>query len=92
MLCSKNENNRINKIHKRAMRCVSNSPLMSFMKLLEQYQIKDFHTQNLQSLMCFIYNVVTDNCPNVGYNLFSKYLLELPDCSSINYKINTIFF
>ena len=102
MFCPKSENERINKIHKRTLRYVYNSPLMSFDELLEEHQLNDFHTQNLQSLMCFIHDVVLGDYPelvrdtfevkDIGYNLRSKYLLELPNCSSVNYGINTIFF
>ena len=102
MFCAKKENNRINKLHKRALRCVYDSPKENFEELLDKYQINDIHTQNLQSLMLFIYKVVTKDCPEivvdmfrpreVGYNLRAKYLLDLPKCKSNNYGVNTMFF
>ena len=102
MFCPKAENTRVNQIHKRVLRCVNNSPDKTLEELLIKHNIFSIHTQNLQSLMLFIFKIATGISPEVvselfefksiKYSLRSKFLVNLPKCKSINNGTNTVFF
>ena len=101
MFCPKKENYRINALHKRMLRCIYNSS-EDFQEMLIKYKMTDIHTQNIQSLMLFIFKVIKGDCPDIcsdffkikesTYSLRNKFRLELPGCNSNKYGINTIFF
>lgn len=102
MFCSKFDNAKINQLHKRVLRCIHNSPSEDFEQLLDRNFTFDTHTQNLQSLMIFMYKVLKQDCPEIAkdffiekklnYNLRSRILIHLPKCNTINYGTNSIFF
>ena len=73
MFCAKPENSRIDKIHKRVLRCVYNSTgNLELDEFLSQYHESSIHVQNLQSLMTLVYRVLTGNCPKVASDLFNQ--------------------
>ena len=102
IFCSKSENSRIYQIHKRALRCLYDSPQENLNSLLSKKNNFDVHKQNLQALMLFIFKISKKLCPDIAndfftlkevkYNLRSKSLINLPKCNTRTHGINTIFF
>ena len=69
MYCPKKENNKINALHKRILRCIYNSS-EDFGEMLKKHNLNDIHTQNIQSLMLFIFKVLQGECPDICRDFF----------------------
>ena len=102
MFCGKTENNKINEIHKRTLRCVYNEQEKTLNDLLIQHQDQPIHIRNIQSLMSIIYSSIKGFCPDIALNFFqtkkvnyslrSSSILILPKCNTNKYGTNSIFF
>ena len=71
MFCSRKLNNRINKIHERALRVVYNDHRSSFDELLLRDNSVTIHVRNLQALAIELYKVVNDISPEIMKQVFS---------------------
>ena len=88
MSCGKTANNRINKLHKRALRVLQNDYTATFEGLLEKSKEVTVHCSNLQKLMIKIYEctkyiglaVLTEffTTKEISYDLRIKNLLQIP--------------
>ena len=103
MFCSKCENNKINDLHKRALRCIYKEEHGTLDYLTEKYQEPSFHERNIQSLMLLIYRVIKNLSPELlvnsfkekksSYSLRSKSTLQLPRiCKTNRFGVNSIMF
>ena len=84
MFCSRKCNNRINKIHERALRTVYNDHISSFEVLLLKDNSVTIHVRNLQALAIEIYKVVNDISPEIMKQVF-------PIKESLRYPSENIF-
>ena len=57
MFCTKGDNAKINKIHKRTLRTIYHDYTSSFSELLHKSKGVTIHTKNLQLLMTEVYNI-----------------------------------
>ena len=63
MFHSRTLNNRINKLHERALRLVYKDPKLTFEQLLEKDNSFTIHHRNLQKLATEIYKVINNESP-----------------------------
>ena len=70
MFCSRSFDNRINRIHEKALRIVYNDRQSSFDELLEKDNSVSIHTRNLQLLIIEIYKIKHNLSPPLVINLF----------------------
>ena len=70
MFHSRKLNNRINKLHERALRLVYKDPTITFEQLLEKDNSFTIHQRNIQKLATEIYKVVNNDCPPLMDNIF----------------------
>jgi len=93
MFCSRTCNNRINKIHERALRFVYNDYISTFDSLLERHHSFTIHHQNLQTLAIEIFkevngitkgNLGVDFCLKETFrNLRSNSELHIPSVRNV---------
>ena len=70
MLHSRTINNRINKIHERAVRLTYKGKKSSFKQLLEKDHSVTVHNKNLQVLVTEIFKVKNNLAPNIMKDVF----------------------
>ena len=70
MFHSRTLNNRINRIHKRALKIVYSDPNLSFEELLQRDNSVSIHERNLQRLATEIYKVKNDLAPPFMKTIF----------------------
>ena len=103
MFCRKNEMNRINKVHKRALKAVYNNyPTLSYDDYLQLDNSICFHKRHLQLLMLEVFKSTRHETPLLveeifcfkkqHYNLRNKLLLKIPAVKSKTYGTNSLFF
>ena len=99
MLCSRNSNKKINRLHKKALRLVYDDYSSSFETLLERDSSFTIHHQNIQSMLIEIYKSLNNaSTENFFDSLFefkfrqSQFPLELkmPFCNSVYHGKNSI--
>ena len=95
MCHSRDLNNRINKLHERALRLVYGNDTLSFKELLELDKSFTIHERNLQKLATEMYKVKHDLCPKPFQDLFTpvvrgKNEWVTPKVVSVNRGIETI--
>ena len=88
MFCGKTANNRISRLHKRALRVLHNDYTSTFEDLLEKSEEVTVHCSNLQKLIIKIYEctnyigpaVLTEffTTKEISYDLRIKNLLQIP--------------
>ena len=87
--------NRINKLHERALRVVYKNKNLTFEQLLEMDQGYTIHERNLQKLAVEMYKVKNGLCPEVMKELFvlkssGNEDFVLPKVNTVNNDIETI--
>ena len=102
MFCSKSENNQINEIQKRILRCIYKERNGTLEYLIEKYEESTIHERNLQSLMLLIYRVINNLSPEllfdsftekkINYSLRSKSNLRLPESKTNRFGTNSLIF
>ena len=103
MFCSKMDNDQIENVQKRALRCVYQEDNVTFEYLKDKYQEFSIHEKNIQSLMFFIYRVINNLSPELvsdsfkekttKYSLRSNSTLQLPRLGkTTRFGINTVIF
>jgi hypothetical protein len=71
MFQSKAVNNKINKLHERALRVVYKDKALTFKQLLTKDKSFSVHERNLQKLVTAMYKVKNNLCPKPFQNLFT---------------------
>ena len=100
MFCSRKANNKINKLHERALRIVYQDDISNFEQLLEKDHSFSIHHQNIQTLAIEMYKVHYGLSENSLYNIFensrssynlrSQRDLDIPSVSTGNYSKNSL--
>ena len=99
MLCSRNSNKKVNRLHERALRLVYDDYSSSFQTLLERDSSFTIHHQNIQSMLIEVYKSLNKaSAENYFYSLFEfkfrqiQFPLELkmPFCNSVYHGKNSI--
>ena len=72
MFHSRKINNKLNKLHERALRAVYKNKTLSFSELLEKDKSSTFHERNLRKLAIEMYKVKNKLCPRPFQDLFSR--------------------
>ena len=88
MFHSKALNNKINKIHKRALQLVYKDKSLTFEQLLKKDKSFSIHERNLQKLATEMYKVKNNLCPKLFQDLFSR--RERGKGDFVIPKINTV--
>ena len=93
-------NNKINKIHERALRIIHKDSTSNFQELLNKSNSVSVHQRNLQLLLTEIYKTVHNLNPtfmtqvfekkDVSYNLRESNSLTLPKANTTLYGIDTV--
>ena len=85
MFCSKTANNKINKVHKRALRLKYNNKTANLDELLIMSKTQNIHVRNIHSLMREVYLSINQLNPSFMWNLFPKKTsnYRLRDCNQI---------
>ena len=102
MFCGKTTNNRINQLHKRALRVLQNDYTATFEDLLEKSEEVTVHCSNLQKLMIEIYectnyigpSVLTEffTTKEISYDLRIKNLPQIPKVKTSSYGQSSLLF
>ena len=102
MFCSRNLNNRINRLHERALRIVYNDYNLSFSELLEKDNSFTIHTKNLQTLCVEIYkskNKISSETlsevfkiKELPYNLRRKTIFESRNIRTEHYGVESLTY
>ena len=71
MFCLRASNNKINKIHERALRVCQNDYVSTFENLLYNTNSLDIHSKNIQKLMIEIYKCLNHLSPPIMKNFFT---------------------
>ena len=89
-------NNKINKLHERALRIVYKDKSLSFNELLERDRAHTIHERNLQKLALEMYKVKNNLCPKPFQDLFTVRKngkgFILPKINTVNRGEETIRF
>ena len=72
MFCSTKANNKINKLHERALRIVYQDDILNFEELLEKDNSFSIHHQNIQTLAIEMYKVYYGLPENSFYDIFEN--------------------
>ena len=73
MMHNRTLNNKINKIHERALRIALSDDISSYSELLVKGESFTIHERNLQKLATLMYKVKNNLSPKIVSNIFSKY-------------------
>ena len=102
MFYGKTANNRINQLHKRALRVLHNDYTATFEDLLEKLEEVTVHCSNQQKLMIEIYEctnyigptVLTEffTTKEISYDLRIKHLLQMPKVKTSSYGQRSLLF
>ena len=95
MFHSRAQNNKINKLHERALRVIYKKSSLSFQQLLEMDNSFTIHERNLQKLAIEMYKVKRNMCPRPFQELFTPVVRGrsewvIPSAKSVNKGIETI--
>ena len=72
MFCGKRTNDKVNSVHKRALRGLLNDYTSSFEELLHRKEEVTVHEKNFQKLMLEVYRCMTSGNPSSLREIFSK--------------------
>ena len=72
IFCGKTTNDKVNSVHKRALRVLLNEYTSSFQELLYRKEEVTIHEENLQKLMLEVYRCMTSANPSFLWELFNK--------------------
>ena len=75
MFCGKTTNDKVNSVHKRALRVLLNDYTSSFKELLHRNEEVAIHDKNLQQLMLEVYICMTSGNPSFLWKFFNKRVL-----------------
>ena len=75
MFCGQAMNDRVNNVHKRALRVLLNDYTSSFEELLHRIEEVTIHDKNLQKLMLEEYRCMTSGNPSFLWEFFNKKVL-----------------
>ena len=75
MLCRKAMNDKVNSVHKRALRVLLNDYTSSFEELLHRNEEVTIHDKNLQKLILQVYRCMTFANPSFLCEFFNKQVL-----------------
>ena len=102
MFCTKRDNAKINKIHKRTLRTIYHDYTSSFSELLHKSKGVPIQTKNLQLLMTEVYKFINGlgpsymsdifNLATEKYNLRCKHRLTIRKVQSVKHGYQTISF
>ena len=102
MFCGKTSNNRINRLHKRALRVLHGDYTSTFEELLARSEELTIHCSKLQKLMVEIYECTNFISPSIlseffatkeiTYDLRIKNLLQVPKVKTSSYGQNSLSF
>ena len=102
MFCGRTANNRINQLHKRALRVLHNDYTATFEDLLEKSEEVTIHCSNLQKLMIELYECTNYIDPavltqffttkEISYDLRIKSLLQIPKVKTSSYGQSSLSF
>ena len=102
MFCLRASNNKIKKIHERALRVCQNDYVSTFENLLYNTNSLDIHSKNIQKLMIEIYKCLNHLSPPIMknfftirencYNLRNFRDLESGSVKTVNCGLNTILY
>ena len=101
MFCSREANNKINKLHERALRIVYNDDVSSFEQLLEKDNSFTIHHQNIQTMAIEMYKIKhglsANSCDNIfvnidenRYNLRTRCDFRVPSVNTENCGKNSL--
>ena len=101
MFHSRTLNNRINKIHERALRIVYNDDLSSFDELLSKDSSFTIHARNIQALAIGLYKVINGLSPEIMNQVFplkdvslycSRFPFQTRNVKTVSYGTETLGF
>ena len=72
MFCSRKANNKINKLHERALRIVYQDDISNFEELLKKYNSFSIHHQNILTLATEMYKAHYGLSENSFYDIFEN--------------------
>ena len=75
MFCGKTTNDKVNSVHKRALRVLLNEYTSSFEELLHRKEEVTIHDKNLQKLILEVYRCMTSANPSFLWEFFNKKVL-----------------
>ena len=85
MFCGKTINDKVNSVHKRALRVLLNDCTSSFEELLHRKEEVTIHEKNLQKLMLEVYRCMISANPSFLWELFNNKVLPY------SLRINNLF-
>ena len=102
MFQSRTLNNKINKLHERALRVIYKDETSSFETLLHRDATFTIHERNLQKLATLMYNVKNNLCPkivcetfhqqDIPYHLRNRKIWESENVRTVIYGTETITY
>ena len=90
MFCSREQNNRINRIHERALRLAYKDYISPFQELLDKDKSFTIHHRNLQILATEIYKFINGYSPKIMEKIFELKELDYSLRSNITFVSNNI--
>ena len=99
IFCSRNLNNRINRIHERALRTVYSDSISTFEELLNRDKSVTIHIRNLQALATEMFKVINGLTPEIMKKVFpireqirypSQNIFETRNVRTTNYGIESL--
>ena len=82
MFCSRKANNKINKLHERALRIVYDDDISSFEQLLEKDNSFTIHHQNIQTMVIEMYKIKN----GLSENSFNDIFVNIDNDNSYNLR------
>ena len=102
MFCGKTTNDKVNSVHKQALRALLHDYTSSFEELLHRNEEVTVHEKNLQKLMLEVYRCMTSGKPSFLLEFFNKKvlpyslrvnnLLQLPNTRTKKYRNESLSF